>query len=132
MTIKVLSSRRSILQFLIAAGLAGGTSALASTENERHSAHVAWVAEVLGRMLTITPGMERTQLMGVFSTEGGISTALRRTFISRDCPYFKVDVTFRRAEKSAKNDDRNEVLNEQDSDVITSISKPYLQFSIMD
>jgi hypothetical protein len=27
--------------------------------------------------------------------EGGLSTGLQRTFVSRDCRYFKVDVEFR-------------------------------------
>src|SRR5271165_229892 len=57
-------------------------------------AHVVWVAEVLKLMQTIKPGMTRKTLLTVFATEGGLSTGLRRTFVSRDCPYFKVDVEF--------------------------------------
>jgi hypothetical protein len=38
--------------------------------------------------------MTRKDLLRVFTTESGISTALRRTFVDRDCPYFKVDVEF--------------------------------------
>ena len=57
-------------------------------------AHVVWVTEVLKRMQTIRPGMTRKTLLTVFTTEGGLSTGLRRTFVSRDCPYFKVDVEF--------------------------------------
>jgi hypothetical protein len=53
---------------------------------------MAWVAEVLKRMETIHPGMTRDALLTVFTTEGGLSNGLRRTFVSRDCPYFKVDV----------------------------------------
>jgi len=67
--------------------------------------------------------------MEVFTTEGGLFTALRRTFVSRDCPFFKVDVTFRRASGSNRDP---KWLEELDSDVITSISRPYLQFAIMD
>jgi hypothetical protein len=56
--------------------------------------HTAWVAESLKRMQTIKPGMTRTDLLKVFTTEGGLSTGLQRTFVSQDCPYFKVDVEF--------------------------------------
>jgi hypothetical protein len=57
-------------------------------------AHTAWVAESLKRMQTIKPGMTRADLLKVFTTEGGLSTGLQRTFVSQDCPYFKVDVEF--------------------------------------
>ena len=73
--------------------------------------------------------MSRDQLMRVFTTEGGLFAALQRTFVSRDCPFFKVDVRFRRALHNESNDDR---LQELDSDVIASISRPYLQFSVVD
>ena len=91
----------------------------------------AWVAASLKRMLTIEPGMSRDQLMRVFTTEGGLFTAMGRTFASRDCPFFKVDVKFRRALDSEPNSN-GKWLQEFDSDVIASISRPYLQFSVMD
>jgi hypothetical protein len=80
-------------------------------------------------MLTIQPGVTRNELMKVFTTEGGLSTAMQRTFVSRDCPYFKVNVGFRRA---VENDKQTDWLRELADDVITTISEPYLQFSIMD
>ena len=122
-----------MLQFLAAAGLGGGVPSVASFGEDRcHSAQVTWVADSLNRMLAIKPGMSRDQLMRVFSIEGGLSTALKRTFVSRDCPYFKVDVTFRRAANRGNNGDPDEWVRELDNDVITSIFRPYLQFSIMD
>ncbi|HMG84779.1 MAG TPA: hypothetical protein VK574_03510 [Terracidiphilus sp.] len=84
------------------------------------------------RMLTVEPGRNREQLMRVFTTEGGISTALQRTFVSRDCPFFKVDVTLRRAAGFDANASQDQWIQERDDDVIVSISRPYLQFSIMD
>lgn len=91
-----------------------------------------WVAECLKRILTIEVGMNRQQLSKVFTTEGGLFNAMRRTYVSRDCLLFKVDVTFRRATESTANDDRSELFHELDDDVITSVSRPYLQFSITD
>jgi hypothetical protein len=83
-------------------------------------------------MQTIEPGMTRKQLLEIFTTEGGISTAKQRTFESRDCPYFKVNVTFHRAAGDNVARERPDWLKELDHDVITTISGPFLQFSIMD
>jgi hypothetical protein len=62
-----------------------------SEEGGTPSDHVAWVAQCLRRMETIKRGMNRHQLLSVFTTEGGLSTGLRRTFVSQDSPYFKVE-----------------------------------------
>src|SRR3954470_9622362 len=56
--------------------------------------HVSWVAEALKRIDTIKPGMTRRELLKVFTTAGGLATGVQRRLRSRDCPYFKVDVTF--------------------------------------
>ena len=48
-------------------------------------------------MLEIKPGVTTGTLLTIFTTEGGLSTRLRQTFVSRDCPYFKVDVDFQAA-----------------------------------
>ena len=130
-----IRSRRTALRLLAATGVCAGITAqasLAEGQCSSRSDHVAWVAESLERMQTIEPGMNRKQLLRVFTTEGGISTAMRRTFVSRDCPYFKVNVTFRRAAESSGGSEHPDWLKEMDDDVITTISGPYLQFSIMD
>jgi hypothetical protein len=49
---------------------------------------------VLTRMESVKAGETRGALLKVFTTEGGISTASERVFVSRDCPYFKVHVRF--------------------------------------
>jgi len=80
-------------------------------------------------METIKPGMTRWDLLHVFRTEGGVRTmfrkeggppgVLRETFVSQDCPNFKIDVEF----KSVNCDLPNQ-------DVILKVSKPYVQFAI--
>jgi hypothetical protein len=85
--------------------------------------HAAWLTQVLKRMETIKPGMTRWDLLQVFRTDGarqtfrmeGTPSVLRETFVSQDCPYFKIDVEF--ALKFG-------VLNQ---DVIVKVSKPYVQ-----
>jgi hypothetical protein len=71
--------------------------------------------------------MTRDDLLKVFTVEGGLSTRTHRTFVSRDCPYSKVDVDFRAVDSPRR---REPV--EADRDVIVRISRPYLQLSIMD
>ncbi len=122
------ASRRAFLRVLTAASAAVPAW---PESNGSHSDHVAWVAASLERMLTIKPGMSRSQLMTVFTTEGGLSTPLQRTFVSRDCPLFKADVTFHRATNDPSGG-RESSLWEADDDVISTISQPYLQFSIYD
>ena len=87
--------RRSIFALLasVAAssiGRAGAASPL--SPEDCASAHVAWAEAALKLMLTIKPGMTRETLLTVFATEGGLSTQSQRTFVSQDCPFFKVDV----------------------------------------
>jgi len=83
-------------------------------------------------METLLPGMTRKDLFSVFTTEGGISTGLRRTFVSRDCPYFKVDVEFQPVGRAERDADERVTLVESDDDIILKISTPYLQFSVVD
>ena len=96
------------------------------------TAHIRWVAGVLKQIGTITPGMTRKDLKSVFTTEGGLSTGLRRTYVTRECPYFKVDVGFRAVGRPERDRDGRVTLLEDDRDLITTISRPYLQFSIVD
>jgi hypothetical protein len=83
-------------------------------------------------MQTIQPGMTRRDLLEIFTTEGGLSTGLRRTYVSQECPYFKVDVEFEAVGRPSRDEEGRVTLVEDDRDVIVKISKPYLQFSIMD
>jgi hypothetical protein len=94
--------------------------------------HVAWVGETLKRIETIKPGMTRQDLLEVFTTEGGLSTALRRTFVSRDCPYFKVDVEFEAVGRPNRDGNGRVTRDEDSRDIIVRISRPYLQRRIVD
>jgi hypothetical protein len=94
--------------------------------------HNAWVTHALEKMETIKTGMTRAELLKVFTMEGGLSTGLRRTFVSQDCPYFKVDVEFDAVGRPNLDEEGRVTLVEDDRDVIVKISRPYLQFSIMD
>jgi hypothetical protein len=132
---EVYVQRRGMFQLLAGAAIGGGNALFASPSigNDHPSQnHVAWVTEVLKRMQTILPGMTREALYQVFATGGGLSTRLQRTFVSRDCPYFKVDVEFQAVGRPNRDEDGRGTLVEDGKDLILKISIPYLQFSIMD
>ena len=81
--------------------------------------HTQWVNNVLAWIATIKPGMTRTDLLRVFTTEGGLSTRTHQTFVLKQCPTIKVAVQFSIS--------RNEA-----DDKITQISKPYLDYPVYD
>jgi hypothetical protein len=127
--------RRRVFVLLASAAIGGANLLQASPtgdQGQSFRAHVAWVAEVLQRMQMIKPGMTRKTLLTVFTTEGGLSTGLQRTFVSRDCPYFKVDVEFQAVGRPDRDERGRVTLVERDEDIILQVSTPYLQFGVMD
>ena len=95
--------------------------------NEK-AAHTEWVSGVMRQIQTIKPGMTRADLLKVCTTEGGISNATQRRYVYKDCPYIKVDVRFRRAKAA----DDADLLKELPTDRITEISRPFLEWGILD
>lgn len=64
-----MSTRRRFLRSAVVGSvLVGSTSRLLAQVDERNE-HVAWVANALRRMQTVTPGMTRENLRAVFTTE---------------------------------------------------------------
>ncbi|MGB9337558.1 MAG: hypothetical protein WCB14_21290 [Candidatus Acidiferrales bacterium] len=109
----------------------GGVTRLESQEQCAQE-HRGWVAQALKKMETIKPGMTRKALLEVFKTEGGLSTGLQRTYVSKECSYFKVDVEFEVVGRPNRDENGRVTLVEDNRDVIVKISRPYLQFSILD
>jgi len=81
--------------------------------------HSQWVSSVLAWIATIKLGMTRSDLLRVFTTEGGLSTRTHRTYVLRPCQTIKVDVQF-------------SISGNEAEDKITQISKPYLDYGISD
>jgi len=96
------------------------------------SEHIAWVAESLKRMQTVKAGMTRRDLLVVFTSEAGLSTGVRETFVSRDCPYFKVDVQFDAVGRPRRDGNGRITLEKSEHDIIKTISRSYLQQPIRD
>ena len=126
--------RRKAFVLLTSAAIGTGFAAASPAQAQLRASdgHLAWVVEVLNRMETIKPGMTRKALLTVFTTEGGLYTALRRTFVSRDCPYFKVTVEFQPVGHPERDVNGRVTSVEGDSDIIKTISAPYLQHTVAD
>jgi len=86
----------------------------------------SWIAKVLRQIEKIEPGMRRKDLVGIFTTEGGLSNRFQRTYVYVDCPYIKVTVRFKAASDEAN------ALKEDPDDTIESVSQPFLGGSIVD
>jgi hypothetical protein len=71
------------------------------------------------------PGMTRADVLRNFQTEGGLSSRRWNHYVYKRCPYIKVDVTFVVAPEE-------NLTTEAATDKIATVSKPYLQYSIMD
>ncbi len=84
--------------------------------------HTQWITQALLSMQKVKVGQRRSQLLEIFTTEGGLSTTSQRIYVYRRCPYIKVDVKF--AASSGE--------EELPTDKIIAISKPYLEGSIND
>ena len=80
--------------------------------------------DILKQCANIKPGMTRAELSKVFYPGGGISTLKHRTYIYSTIPYIKVDVDF-------TIEDPKQAI-EQPRDVVAKISKPYLEWSVVD
>lgn len=94
--------------------------------------HTQWVGGVLRWTYDIKVGMTRSDLLKVYTTEGGLSTVSRRIYVLKGCPYIKVDVEFKPIGRSERDSEGRVMLVEDERDIITKISRPYLEYSILD
>src|SRR4051794_1848247 len=99
---------------------------------QREQEQTQWIADSLKEIQKIKAGMTRADLLKVFTTEGGLSAGLNRTYVYRKCPYIKVDVEFEAVGRPARDADGRVTLVEADEDVIKTISRPYLAWMILD
>ena len=107
-------------------------SILSAQSPQKSQSHTEWMANSLKEMQKIKVGMTREDLLKVFTTEGGLSTGLNRTYVYRDCAYIKVDVEFEPVGRPARDADGRVTLVEANEDVIKNISRPYLAWMVTD
>ena len=124
--------RRALSLFATAIGVSVSCQAHAFRDPESCHDHVEWVAKIMEQMKRIKVGDTRKNLLRAFMGEGGLSTGLGRTYVSQDCPYFKVEVKFRAIGRPERDSDGRVTLVESDDDIITGLSRPYLAYSVLD
>jgi hypothetical protein len=118
----------SIVLLLLAASTVLGQENIrpAQRGSEIDLEHTKWLDSVMRSILTVKPGATRKDLLRVFAEEGGLSTRTHRTYVYKRCPYIKVDVEF----VPVGNEDNG--FTEMPEDRIGALSRPYLQYSVMD
>jgi hypothetical protein len=99
---------------------------LPSSESRGTDEHTEWIAKSLKEIESVKVGMTRVEILRVFKEEGGISTRTWRRYAYRDCPYIKVDFEF-----EPVGEPENKV-SQSPRDKIIKISKPFLEWSIID
>ncbi|MDQ6786975.1 MAG: hypothetical protein M3033_09225 [Acidobacteriota bacterium] len=117
---------------IVFCALAFIVSAQSLRDSRKSEENTKWISDSLREMKTIEVGKTRADLLKVFTTEGGLSTGLQQTYVYRKCPYIKVDVEFEAVGRPARDTEGRVTLEKSDKDVIKSISKPYLEWSIID
>ena len=118
--------------FFLASFIFLNTTPASTQESPVAQEHTEWVAESLREINTVKVGMTRAELLPVFTTEGGLSTGLMRTYVYRKCPYIKVDIQFDPVGRPAHDVEGRVTLVESDQDLISQMSKPYLAWSVGD
>lgn len=107
-------------------------SALSVQSPPQSQEQTEWIAHSLKQMQTVKVGMTRADLLKVFTTEGGLSSGLNRTYVYRQCPLIKVDVEFEPVGRPARDGEGRVTLIEANEDVIKKVSKPYLEWGVTD
>src|SRR6266404_2188665 len=98
--------RRLFVLLLLSVIVIGGSASVRTTGSANPEPcvqdHEVWLTHLTEKMETIKPGMTRWDVLKVFRAEGarqtfrmeGAPSVLRETFVSQDCPYFKIAVEF--------------------------------------
>ncbi len=119
----------SLIISILTIGAVSGVSAQTRSTSVKQT---EWVASVIKDVQKIKIGMTRGEMRKVFGEEGGLSTTSQRTYVYLGCPYIKVDFEFESRGREIKDQMGQYLRPESDLDVIKKISKPYLEYSIMD
>ena len=125
--------KRAVIMFAASGcGLVLAVSALSFQSHPKSQEQTEWIAHSLKEMQAVKVGMTRADLLEVFTTEGGISTGLNRTYVYRKCQLIKVDVEFEPVGRPARDVEGRVTLVEANEDVIKKVSKPYLEWGVAD
>jgi hypothetical protein len=89
-------------------------------------ARIQWVEKCLKDLQSIKPGMTRGQMLKILGEEGGLYSPGWGHYVHKECPYFKVDIEF------AFTRDKDGRGQWKPDDKITKVTRPYIDWSVMD
>lgn len=87
--------------------------------------HAQWLVAAIDEVHSVKVGMTRAGVLRILQPQGGLSTTVDETFVSRTSPFIKVDVKFEPQNKGEGAD-----ITPQDR--VVSVSRPYLGYAVMD
>lgn len=87
--------------------------------------HMVWLGEQIKQLKSIKAGMTRADVRKILGTEGGLSTRTQRTYVTKECLYCKVQITFQPVGAAEEG-------LESGRDVVAKVSEPFLEFAVMD
>lgn len=97
------------------------------TDERSQEMESKWLAKTFRQIESIMPGMHRRDLDSLFRHDGGIQFGPSEDrYVFKACSLIKIDVRFALTAKSA------DAFHENPDDVITSVSKPYLEYPMTD
>lgn len=123
-------TRRRIVALLLPSIITTLVNPNVRAQSRNCESHIDWVADVLKRINTLKVGSTRNDFLKLFTPEGGLSGEQRGTFVSRDCPYFKIDVEWASNGQPHENDKQG--IAKGSETVIAKMTRPYLDFSSLD
>ena len=103
----------------------GESAPPATTEQE---ARIHWVEKCLVDFGRIRVGMTRSDVDKIFPQDGGIQCVSPVRYIHPECGYFMIDVSF---DFKRNPDDQNRAITSPD-DLVTNISRPYIEYPAYD
>lgn len=105
--------------FLVLPGLTHGQQANPRADSAKDTS-----GRILG-IRDVKPGMTRAELLTMVTTEGGLSTRIHRTYVSRTCRTCKIDVDFRPGGNTDRDSEGRLIVSEDPQDVVVKVSAPY-------
>ena len=103
--------------------------AIAAPQDCRES-HTQWMEARMAEAARIKPGMTRAQVLKVMTMDGGLQSygiAAPQRYLLLSCPLIKLDITFDASNASSV---EQRLLDPEAR--VKSVSKPYLEYPVMD
>ncbi|HUB18002.1 MAG TPA: hypothetical protein VL990_05165 [Acidobacteriaceae bacterium] len=120
----MLASPRTAFALII---LLGSSAIVSAPQPEpAPSSCCTMVEQAMAAASAIKAGMTRADVEKKFRLDGGISSAYVANYVFRECPTIKIEVGFERM------DDKGRIITGGPSDMVKYVSRPFLDYPVMD